>query len=730
MVDRESPIVPADADPVDPPEPKPAPPRGDAEDGRESAETVAEPRPLPRPLRLALRIVGGILLALFLAWAILYITKGRFLKGTFERIASSNSGRDVKVAGDFQFYFNPINLKYVSEGLTVSNPAWAGTGDFFAAKRIEMNVSTLSFIWGGRRINTLDLQQGAIDLAWDEAGKRNSWTFGEKDGEPLDIPLIRKAIVAGTRVRYRDPKMAVAATVAIDTVKATDEKFDNAIRFRGEGVARRTPFTLWGALLSPNDTVAGGRNQLALRLNAARTRADITGTLPGATQIEGADLHADVRGENLADMFSIAGIAVPDTRRYHLRSALTKAGNEWRFTALHGTFGDSDLAGRLTVRMGKPRLFLDADLQTRSLDIVDVGPFIGYSPAQSASGDVVVTAKGRPRILPDAPLRTDALANFDAQLKWKVARVRAEKLPLSDVTLGLSLDDRLLKLAPLSFAMARGTVTSNVTINARDPAVVTDYDIRLSPTPMGTLLAGFGVEQSGTSGTVKARVNMRGTGNSVRKSLASASGRIAIVIPRGTMWTRNVQLSELDIGLFIQKMFEKKLEKPVEINCGLIAFTVRDGIAAADPILIDTTKNVMLGRGGFSFRNESLDLAFRADGKKFSLFSGQSPVGIGGYFARPAIDVISPELLGRAGAGVGLAAAVNPLAAVLAFVDVGDAKSTDCGPVLAGAHARAQRDTKGRPRDDVGRGTTAKSEDGKRSREERKEQRKKFLGIF
>ena len=50
--------------------------------------------------------------------------------------------------------------------------------------------------------------------------------------------------------------------------------------------------------------------------------------------------------------------------------------------------------------------------------------------------------------------------------------------------------------------------------------------------------------------------------------------------------------------------------------------------------------------------------------------------------------------------------------------------------MLAGATAAAQRTTKGEPRDDVGRGTTAKSEDGSRSKGERREQRKKFLGIF
>jgi hypothetical protein len=92
--------------------------------------------------------------------------------------------------------------------------------------------------------------------------------------------------------------------------------------------------------------------------------------------------------------------------------------------------------------------------------------------------------------------------------------------------------------------------------------------------------------------------------------------------------------------------------------------------------------------------------------------------------------VISPELLARAGGGVGLGVVASPLAAILAFIDVGDAKSAACGPILAGAHAQAMRTTKGKPRDDVGNGTTAKSESGKESTADRKKQKKKFLGIF
>ncbi len=92
--------------------------------------------------------------------------------------------------------------------------------------------------------------------------------------------------------------------------------------------------------------------------------------------------------------------------------------------------------------------------------------------------------------------------------------------------------------------------------------------------------------------------------------------------------------------------------------------------------------------------------------------------------------MISDQLLARAGVGLGLAIVAGPLAGILAFVDVGDAKSAACGPVLAGATATAQRTTKGKPRDDVGHGTTAKEENGKKSSGEKAEQKKKFLGIF
>ncbi len=682
---------------------------------QQTQTAAADPVPARRQrghnpwLGIGLSLVVAILGVIALIWAVLFITKGRFLKPTFEKYASRFSERTIRVAGDFQFYFAPINIHFRAEGLTVSNPAWATRPNFFASRLIDTRIATIPLLFGDRRINWLELADGKIDAEWDKDGKRNTWTFGDPNakGKPFELPLIRLATVSGTEVRYRDPKLQFLADIAFQTIKATDSRFGDSIRFSGDGALGQQKFTMTGALHSANDALAGGKNRFELHANAASDRLDVSGTLPGATVIEGADLSVAVRGRNLRNLFDYIGIAVPDTRAYRLTSHLTKAGGEWRFTRMKGGFGDSDLAGRMTISMPNDRLLLVATLSSNKVDIIDIGPFMGYNPTALATTGVqaaVSQTGGVPRLLPDAPLRADAISLFDARVDYKVRTIRAPHVPVSNIALTLDLDHKKLVLSPLTFDMSGGHVASDITIDARNPRVLTDYDIRLSPTPLGTLFKGFGLAEAGVNGKLKARIQLKGTGDSVRESLASSNGRVAVILPAGTFWTRNVQLAELDVGTYVTKLLNNKLKKPVEVNCGLIAFTVRDGIASADPILIDTDKNVILGTGNFSFKDESLDMAVRADGKTFSLFSAQSPIGVNGHFAAPGIKLISSQLLSRAGAGAALAVVGTPLAAVLAFVDIGDAKGAACGPVLSGARASAQRTTKGKPREDVGKG--------------------------
>jgi uncharacterized protein involved in outer membrane biogenesis len=682
-------------------------------------EQVTSPRRRRNPLRWLFGIIVGLLLLLFVAWLILFITKGRFLKHRFEQMASSYMQRKVTVDGDFNLYFAPFNIAFLAEKISVANPTWARDPQFFAADRLALHVSTLPLIFGKRDIPWLDLEHASIAAEWDTRHLHNTWTFG---GSPVQIPDIHHASITGTHVAYRDALMQLFANVGISTIQARDKQFENAIRFLGTGTLRGKPVSFSGGVLNPNQAVVGGKTNLVFHADAARTAIDVSGTLPSISRFEGSRLHFGARGTDMADLFKFIGVSAVRTRPYHIVSLLTYTGSQWEFTRLAGLFGDSDLSGSMVIAMPAKRMDITADLATRSLDILDAGPFIGYDPqrldAMGAKG-AIRQVNGHPSVIPDTPIPVADLGLFDANVHWHVGVIRAKNFPVSNIDVTLDLDHSQLRLHPARANLGSGTLTADVLLDGRRAPPLVQYDVHLSPTPLGQLLARFGVAQSGTTGTLEGRVRMRGYGASLGKSLASSNGRIAVMIPAGTLWERNVKLSELNLGTFAQKLFEKKLKDPVQVNCGLLGFTVSNGIAKADPILIDTQKSVITGNGGFSFRDESLDLSVRAKSKRFSLFSLQSPVGVNGYLAAPGINIVSKQLVTRAGAAVAAGVFLSPIATLAAFIDLGNAKAAACGPVLAGDTAALQRTAKGDPRKDVGKPPPNKG----------KGKGKRFLGI-
>ena len=646
-----------------------------------------------RPARRWLRWVVGVFAVLIGAYVFQFVTKGAFWKSTFEKYVSQRSGRTVRVAGAFQLYLAP-DIRFRADGMTVANPDWAEGRQFFSARRISADASIWQALSGDLTIDDIALDGGRLALER-RADRVNSWTFA---GEPLDLPDIVRAAATDSRISVIDAPTRTRLAIALGTVVASSggegDRVAGPLVFEGSGSTRGAPVAFKGRLTTPNEAVAGGRIGLDVAGTIASTRLTAAGTLRGATQLEGSDLRVTVAGRNLHDPGRVFGVSLPATRPYKLAAHLTKAGREYRLTEFNGRIGDSDLAGKLTVVAAddrKSRMRIVGVLASKVLDIKDIAPLVGYDPVRIDAGKgVVVQVAGRPRLLPDAPLASDALGTLDADIDYRAASVRTGKLPFTNLRLRLELDNKLLSLSPLAFDIASGRLIARIGINARQPAVRTNYDIRITQIPLGKLFTGFKVEDAGTTATLRGRLQLSGVGNTVHASLASSSGRIALVVPTGTLWVRNVELAELDLQNFLTAMIGKRLKQKRDINCGIVAFTVTGGKAVADPILIDTDKAVFRGSGGFNFGDESLAMSLEGDSKQFSLFSGQSPIAINGWFADPAINPISGELLGRGAAAVALGVAASPLAALAAFIDLGDAKDVNCTPILA-----ARRDTPG-----------------------------------
>src|SRR3546814_549691 len=146
------------------------------------------------PLAALVAVVATLLGLLVLAWAVLYVTKGRFLERPFEKFASREVGRTVSVGGDFQLYLDP-HIKFHAEKFEIQNPEWARSDDLVSADLIDLRLDVLRLIFGDTLFRRVILEGADFGLEWDADGKRNTWTFGPDKAEPFKVPDIRRAAI-------------------------------------------------------------------------------------------------------------------------------------------------------------------------------------------------------------------------------------------------------------------------------------------------------------------------------------------------------------------------------------------------------------------------------------------------------------------------------------------------------------------------------------------------------
>src|SRR5690606_32770052 len=144
------------------------------------------------------------------------------------------------------------------------------------------------------------------------------------------------------------------------------------------------------------------------------------GAVPRPFDLGSFHMDATAQGPDLADLYGLTGVTLPNTPPYRLTGRLTREGDLFRVDRLGGRIGDSDVAGALSVGIGGPRPFLKAELASKSLDFDDLAAVFGGAPrigaGETASeGQKAIAAKltAEQRFLPDATLKAERLRAMD-----------------------------------------------------------------------------------------------------------------------------------------------------------------------------------------------------------------------------------------------------------------------------------------------------------------------------
>jgi uncharacterized protein involved in outer membrane biogenesis len=175
---------------------------------------------------------------------------------------------------------------------------------------------------------------------------------------------------------------------------------------------------------------------------------------------------------------------------------------------------------------------------------------------------------------------------------------------------------------------------------------------------------------------------LKGHGNSIHELASNANGTVTAVLPHGALRSSLAELAGLDLrGLGLMAAGSKA---DTGIRCGVAGFDVKQGTLTAQRLLVDTDPVLITGEGTVDLDSEALDLQFQGRPKHPRL-RVRAPLLVRGTFGHPTFSIEAKKSVAQAGGAIALGVLLTPVAAMLAFVDPGLAKDTDCGALLAEA---------------------------------------------
>jgi uncharacterized protein involved in outer membrane biogenesis len=645
-------------------------------------------RPLLTVLWTVLGLIGILLLALVI---FLMFADWNRLRGPIGRYASAATHRHVELDGDLKVHLLTWTPTVSIGGLKVGNPAWAGPGGTAEVRTMIVSLSLKSLLGGHVVLPLLEFDQPDLNLLRDRAGRTN-WEISTGPKKPgadgFKLPPTEQFIIRRGHLNYVDQIRRMTLSGVIDSNEEAGGARAHAFSLIGRGALNRHPFEL---------SLAGGP-LLNVRLDrpypftgdvrAGDTHVTFSGHLarPFDMRRYGASLH--MSGRDLADLYDLTGLTLPNTPPYDVRGDLSHQGQDYDFEHAAGRIGDSDIEGALKVRPSPDhRPQVTADLASRRLDMKDLVTLFGAPPVTGHAPASRPAAGGR-RLLPDATLAIDRLRGMDASLRYRAATITS-RLPLRQASLNLTLDHGVLTIDPVSFNFPQGRLWARVRLDGRGAVPVTDADVRLSNLDLQEFMAhGAAAAPPPLEGVLAARARLHGAGNSVHRAAAASSGAVTVVIPHGKIRSAFAELLGVNAGKGLSLLLAKS-QRQSDIRCAVADFTVRNGVLQADRVVFDTSVVKVTGSGTIDLGTEAIRLGLKGDTKRFRISHVFLPLTIGGTLAAPTLGVNPAPAAAQVGAAVALGAVLTPLAAILPFVDPGLAKNADCAALMSEAGSTA-----------------------------------------
>ncbi len=666
-------------------------------------------------------ILGVFLLLIVVAIVIIATFDWNRLKPTINQKVSTELNRPFAIRGDLGVVWERqkdetgwrswIPWPHVhANDVLLGNPPEIPDITMVHLPRVEATLAPLALLTKTVYLPWIKLQQPDARLIR-LSEKTNNWTFdlaGSDDKEAKAQPSawsfrLDNIIFDRGRVAIDDAVSKADMEIFVDPLgkplpfsevtgaKGKDEKGkvgDYVFGLKAEGRYNDQPLRGTGKI--------GG--MLALRsegtpfpvqadFRSGNTRVAFVGTVNDPMKMGGVDLQLKFAGDSLGELYKLTGVLLPDTPPFetdgHLVAKIdTEKASVFDYRDFNGRIGDSDIHGSLTYSTGKPRPKLEGDVESRQLRLADLGPLIGIDSGKGTKAQKVrKEAPPSGKVLPNDRFETDKWDVMDADVRFKGRRIEhGSSLPISNLSTHIILKNADLRLEPLKFGLAGGTISSNIHLEGDKNPMRGQADIQARRLKLKELMPDVELMQK-TLGEMNGDAKIRGTGNSVAALLGNGNGNLKLLMNDGLVSRNLMEILGLNVGNFIiGQIFG---DDEVRVNCAAANIDLVNGVARPQIFAFDTENAVINITGTASMASEQLDLTINPESKGIRIVTLRSPLYVRGSFKDPDAGVKAGPLIARGAVAAALATLVTPAAALLALISPSEGQANQCQTILS-----------------------------------------------
>lgn len=339
-------------------------------------------------------------------------------------------------------------------------------------------------------------------------------------------------------------------------------------------------------------------------------RAAANGNLSMQPRSNDSDLVFTISGPSLREAGLIGGINALPEKDFSVSGEFVGTPTGFEMRDFVARVGDNNLHGEFDARLeGKPQVV--GMLSSARLDLSDRLQQAGSKDQVEESPGVAQSA-GDGRLFSDEPLVTSGLQVANIDIELKVDELISNALTLTDVDVGIKLQDGALRVDPFFLREQDGSIAASFSLAPVDGQYALQFRIEVDEVHAGLLAPGD--DDSSSLPTVSGKLQFAGAGATIRSIMASSNGNLAF--RQGPGKVREVFGSALfrDVLLEVLRTLNP-LSRSRDfqlLECGIYEISIKEGLATIDRFIIQTDSMTTVARGEVNLANERLEIAFRA----------------------------------------------------------------------------------------------------------------------